>query len=280
MKFIVSVFALLLLAVGCSSESVPEQDEFDFNEPTPASLIQGVTNFSAVNGIVTTKPTSTHFCHATRFVASGGHQGAPVLTWGIPIYGAVFTTTDGAASARTNGGHGAGGNARVDVQCDDWFNFHGNATAQMVTGVSLTWPQGSVNPPTNLVQGTAQAYYQDSACWLSILNSLSITGEQAGLIVSDNPWTYTLKAQGWAELQARADCAWLGRHITSKHWLTSTIASSAMSTLTPAQGVCLIMSVKGNIDDGQVRIVTHSTGVMMLNITGQVSEATAVCFAK
>lgn len=258
------VVAALLTACGAA----PGENTFDSaQEP----LVQ---NYSAVNGFVQLPNPAQWFCHPTRFVASGGHSAQPILPWGVPAAGAIF----GIGSAHTNAGFNEpNANARQDIQCDSWFNFHGNSSAGIVGSYSQVWAYQSGGP--HFVSGSVGAYYQDSACWLSRLDSLSVTGETANLDTTSNQWLYTLNVSGFRQLGGTATCAWLGRTLSTRHWLTSTPSSWGLSALAPSQGVCLIMSVKGSLDDGQVHVTTHTTGKMMLKVTGTVSEAKAMCFS-
>lgn len=273
MRSIALLSSLVLLAAACGA------NDLDTSDAGPGSIQEPlVTNVSAIDGTASLPSPSQYFCHPTRFVASRGHSQSVVYQWGVADTGAGFQGDYNTINAYTNGNANSDPNAhaRQDVQCDSWSNFGGNlAYARMVGEYGLVW---SSNGMFSFVEGTKTAYYSDSVCWLAGLASLSNTGETAELDVTSNPGLYTLKASGFRALSATARCAALGRPIGATHWLTSTVASSGLSTLTPAQGVCLIMSFKDNLDDAQIRITTHSSGVMMLQVTSGTGKA--MCFSK
>jgi hypothetical protein len=250
---------------GCSSadvEGVVEQSQ--------APL---VTTVSAINGTTNLPAASQYFCHPTRFLAAGAHAGSPVLPpWQVIERGADFGYDPNAISAIPYGGQG---NARMDVQCDSWSNFHGNLTyAGLVGNYFLTWsPTGTISP----VSGAVGAYYQDSPCWLSGVYGLSNgNSEKAWIDTTSNPGIYTLNAIGFRGLSAQTECAALGRPLTGQQWLTATTAQSPYSSYGSSTGICLIMSAEGNIDDGSITV--WGGAQMRLAVTGGVSKATAMCF--
>jgi hypothetical protein len=191
----------------------------------------------------------------------------------VPDRGAIFGGDTNAVSAYANGHLNPpdpNSHARIDMQCDSWTNFHGNSSAGYVATGWLAWASTGALQYVSGVQPLASA---DNVCFLTGLDSLSVTGEMAQLAIPSGSYTWQLEASGFRALSAGARCVSLGRPISNYQWLDT--ASNPYSTLSPYAGVCLIYNVTDNIDDGGVRITGNP---MRLEISGGVTRAKAACF--
>jgi len=266
MRTILFVVCALFL-FGCSGADVESV------ESTQSPL---VTYRTAVNGWTNLPAASQYYCHTTSMRATGGHAGAVVFNGGlgqmVPAAGAAFGGDTSAIAAIPY--NTALGTSTQDVQCDSWSNFHGSGGA--IAG--RYWLSWSGTGMLSAVSGSIGAYYQDSVCGLSGAWSMSHASEKTDIDVTSNQWLYTLNATGFRELSAQTTCAWLGRPLYGQEWITATTASSPFSSYSSASGVCLVMAITGNLDDGSVSIIGGSQ--MRLEITGQVTGAKAMCFPK
>lgn len=262
-KRILLLACIVMLGLACSSAELESVESAQ--EPL-------VTYRSATNGWSNLPAASQYYCHTVRMSATGGHAHS-VEYAGVPASGTVFVA-DNASAIAAIPHDSTSGTATIDSQCDSWSNFHGNLTyAGYVGTYTLSWPG---NGMLSAVSGSIGAYYQDSVCALSRLDGLSQFSEKAEVDVTSNPGIYTLKASGFRELGAATSCAAFGRPLSGQEWITATTASSPFSSYSSANGVCLIMYVRGSLDDGKVMLIGGSQ--MRLEVTGTVTSAKAMCF--
>jgi hypothetical protein len=260
----------LLFLVACGTP-------IDESPGVSSSELADTVSYLASNGSITLPSPADYFCHPTKVRGSGAHSQAIMHSWGIPSSGGTWAVSGQSAFAIPNDPQNIG-SASMNVQCDRWFLFHGNSSAGMTPGATLAWP---FNGTFTGVSGSANAYYKDSVCWLSRVSSVSHAQEKVWIDDTSNPWVYVLNAQGFNALSTTAACAWLGRPLAGQQWLTATAASSPFSTYgsynssAAQKGVCLIMSVDGNLDDGTVEVIPGTQ--MRLRVLGGVTKATALC---
>jgi hypothetical protein len=266
---------LTCLLTGCASADPVPTD----TEETPLAPLADTVTYTTINGFTNLPSANDYFCHPTKFQGSGAHSQSVVLQWGVVATGGTWSQQPGSSAAIPNDPQNIGFGS-IKTQCDKWHLFHGSGGG-LAPGATQGWNYAGGSTP-QAVSGSVQAYYKDSVCWLSFLNGLSNASEKTWIDDTSNPWVYVLNSVGFKSLTSSASCAWLGRPLSGAQWLTATIPQSPFSSYgsfnssSSNKGVCLIMSVEGNLDDGSVEIVPGNQ--MMLRVTGGVSKATAMCF--
>lgn len=269
------IAALCLFATACSDAGVNESSTVDTVSEQAEPLVY---NYTATNGCTSLPSPSQYFCHVTRMVSSGGHSLQVLFPpYGLPAAGSLIGGDTSSVCARTNAGQTAPNtNARIDVQCDSWFNFHGNSSAGYTyTGAGLSWTHPGYASWVGGVQPLNRPF-PDEICDLTYLGSFSWPDERAVLYVSPSTWLWELQVSGWKSLSGGARCATLGRPVSNHQWLNATPGRPGVSSLSPSQGVCLIYDVTGSLDDGGVRIVGNP---MQLEASGTIVNAKAYCIA-
>ncbi|HMJ52025.1 MAG TPA: hypothetical protein VK540_08105 [Polyangiaceae bacterium] len=240
-----------------------------------------VSNFTVTNGSVQLPPDATHLCHATKFTCSGAHLNLPPIGFGVYTdggwlhVGASSTTVPGYAVALPNytSGQNAKGNCRVDVQCDQWANFHGTAGG-VSPETEMHWFYSGGSPAFENGAVT-MAWGLDVACFISHTYGMSNVGERVEIIPGAvGGWNWQLQVAGFRSIAGSSRCAWLGRPVQAWQFLQATPSGPGISTISPSNGVCFITDMEGVVDDGTVRIVGNP---MRLEAVGQVTKAKAAC---
>jgi hypothetical protein len=268
-----------VLAIGCGSVNVAEETE---EQTQLLSCSANTCRGSVTNGSTPLPSENTYLCAPIMMSGSGAHSQSPLMSWGVPAWGAAHSITASASSpsmaAIPNSGHQGSpkqGQAVIETQCDRWTNFTSGATNGYSGTFLKMWNwQGTLTP--QYVSDTHLLWDLNSVCWLNSLNSFYY-GERAWLDVP-NGWNWNLNVHGYKELGAGARCAWLGSvpDWPNSVWLDATTGAPQDSMIPINSGRCFTYNVEGNLDDGYW-IHSRASGTWALEVSGGVTRAWAYC---
>lgn len=282
------LFAVVLFAVGCSSEAV---------ESVAEQAQETVTNVSVVNQVTNATWAADKFCHPVYIGGSHAHDTARPMTWGIPATGGYV------GQSRFNGGGTHSLTAMPDQSgwqppppgviptmaatyaCNTYSDFHPNAgwwTGQTNTNDHvLAWDDPGLPTPQPASGSLSNLWDVNSACWVDGLRGVGDGSSYVDLTTFADPSVppgqrWRLNVGGYKEIAGEARCAFLGKNLSVQGWYVATPGNPTVSLLSGNAGTCFIHKIFGNVDDG---FALWDTGLFgwQLSVGGGVTRAEGYC---